>query len=74
MQAQVEGLNDAERELLGEALTDLRRKRAVAWNAKCDDAEAQGKRRPSLQAYGIDEIKRLARKVGTRALHWTDER
>jgi len=65
-------LSEEERALLGEALSALRRERGKAWNASCDRAEAQGKRRPSLRGYGIDAIKQLARRLGTRALHWTD--
>jgi hypothetical protein len=60
----VGGLSDAERALLGEALRALRRERGRAWNAACDDAEARGRRRPSLRSYGIGEIKRLARRLG----------
>ena len=69
----VAGLNDDERMLLGEALCALRRERGAAWNAACDVAEAQGKRRPSLRAYGIEDIRQLARRLGTRATHWTEE-
>ena len=65
-------LNDEERALLGQALSALRLERGKAWNAACDLAEAQGKRRPSLKLYGIDEITRLARRFGTKALHWTE--
>ncbi len=65
-------LSDEERALLGQVLSALRRERGKAWNAACDLAEAQGKRRPSLKPYGIDEIKRLARRFGTKALHWTE--
>ncbi len=65
-------LSDDERALLGQALSALRRERARAWNAACDRAEAQGKRRPPLKPYGIDEIRRLARRFGTKALPWTE--
>ncbi len=65
-------LSDEERALLGQALSALRRERGQAWNAACDRAEAQGKRRPSLKPYGIDEIQRLARRFGTKAMHWTE--
>jgi hypothetical protein len=69
----VEGLNDEERALLIEALTVLRRERGRAWNKACDDALAAGrKRRPSLAPFGIEEIKRLARRLGGRAKHWTE--
>ena len=67
-----EGLSKAERALLGEALSALRRERGLAWNAACDRAEAAGQRRPPLEAYEIEEIKRLARRFGTTALHWTE--
>lgn len=67
------GLNDNERTLLGEALGALRRERGAAWNAACDAAEARGKQRPSLRAYGIEDIRRLARRLGVRATHWTEE-
>ena len=69
----ITGLSDDERTLLGEALRVLRRERGAAWNAACDAAEAQGKRQPSLRAYGIDDIRRLARRLGVRATHWTEE-
>jgi hypothetical protein len=34
-----------------------------------------GKRRPSLRQFGIDDIKRLARRIGGRAAHthWLEE-
>lgn len=69
----IEGLSDAEKALLGEALRVLRRERGRAWNAACDAAEAQGRRPPSLRAFGIEEIKRLARRFGVRAPHWMEE-
>jgi hypothetical protein len=69
----IEGLSDAEKALLGEALRALRRERGRAWNAACDAAEAQGRRSPSLRAFGIEDIKRLARRFGVRAPHWTEE-
>lgn len=67
------GLSDDERTLLGEALRALRRERGRAWNAACDAAEAQAKRPPSLRAYGIDDIRRLARRLGVPATHWMKE-
>lgn len=67
------GLSDEERTLLGEALRALRRERGKAWNAACDAAEGQAKRSPSIRAYGIEDIKRLARRFGVRATHWTEE-
>jgi len=66
----IEGLEEEERLLLIEALSALRRERAKAWNKACDIAEAAGKRPPSLRRYGIDEIKRLARRLGGRASYW----
>ena len=69
----IEGLSDEERALLREALRALRRDRGKAWNAACDAAEAAGKRRPSLKAYGIEDIKRLARRFGVRATHWLED-
>jgi hypothetical protein len=69
----IEGLSDEERALLREALRALRRDRGKAWNAACDVAEAAGKPRPSLKAYGIDDIKRLARRFGVRATHWLED-
>jgi hypothetical protein len=71
--APMEGLSDEERALLGDALRALRLERAKAWNAACGAAEATGKRRPSLRPYGIDEIKRLARRLGTGPTHWSGE-
>ena len=65
-------LSDDERVLLGQALSALRRERGKAWNAACDLAESQGKRRPPLKPYGIDDIQRLARRFGTNALPWTE--
>ena len=69
----IEGLSDEERALLREALRALRRDRGKAWNAACDAAEAAGRRRPSLKAHGIDDIKRLARRFGVRATHWLED-
>jgi len=67
-------LSDEERALLGEALRALRLERDKAWNAACDAAQAAGKkRRPSLRPYGIDEIKRLARRLGTGPTHSSGE-
>jgi len=71
--APIDGLSEEERALLGDALRALRRERGRAWNAACDLAEAQGKRRPSLRGYGIDEIKRLGRRFGITRTHWLDE-
>jgi len=69
----VEGLSDDERALLGEALRALRRQRGRAWNAACDAAAAKGKRPPPLHDYGIEHIKRLARRLGVTAPHWLEE-
>jgi hypothetical protein len=70
----IEGLSEDERKLLGEALCALRTERGKAWNAACGAAEAAGKRRPSLRPYGIYGIKRLARRLGAGATHWTESR
>ncbi len=51
-----EYLSKEERALLGQAFSALRLERGKAWNVACDRAAAQGKRRPSLESYGIDEI------------------
>jgi len=51
----------------------LRRDRGKAWNAACDAAEAQAQRPPSIRAYGIEDIKRLARRLGVPATHWLEE-
>ncbi len=67
-----DGLSAEERVLLGEAFSALRRERGRAWIAACHRADEQGKRRPGLRTAGIDEIKRLARRFGTKALHWTE--
>jgi len=71
----IDGLSDDERKLLIDGLTALRRERGQAWNAACDAADANGKRRPSLRQIGIDDIKRLARRIGGRAAHthWLEE-
>lgn len=67
--AQISDLSEEEIALLAEAFRALRRDRGQAWNAACDVAEAQGKRRPSLRAY---DIKRLARRFGINATHWSE--
>ncbi len=71
-QARIGGLSDEEIALLAEAFSALRKDRGQAWNAACDIAEAQGKRRPSLRPYGIDDIKCLARRFGIAATHWSE--
>lgn len=68
----IKGLDAAETALLGEALTALRAQRARAWNEACDIAEAAGRRRPALRPYGIDGIKRLARRFGISSTHWSE--
>ncbi len=67
-----DGLSAEEHALLGEAFSALRRERGKAWIDACHRADEQGKRRPGLRTAGIDEIKRLARRFGTKALHWTE--
>ena len=71
----IAGLSDNERKLLIEGLTALRRERGQTWNLACDAAVANGKRQPSLRRFGIDDIKRLARRVGGSAAHthWLEE-
>jgi hypothetical protein len=69
----IDGLNDEERDLLVQGLRALRLERGKAWNAACDAAAAVGKRRPSLQPFGIEEIRRLARRLGAKTTHWTEE-
>lgn len=69
----IDGLSDEERELLIAALRALRTERGKAWNVACDVAELAGKRPPSLRRYGIDQIKRMARRLGGGVTHWTEE-
>ena len=69
----ITGLDDEERALIGEALSALRRQRGACWNAACDAAEGQGGRLPSLRAYGIGPIRRLAKWLGVGATHWMEE-
>ena len=71
-QARIGGLSDEEIALLAEAFPALRKDRGQAWNAACDIAEAQGKRRPSLRPYGIDDIKCLACRFGIAATHGSE--
>ena len=59
----VDGLSDEERQLLLKGLRALRRDRGLAWNIACDIADQQGRRRPSIRSYGIDDIERLARRL-----------
>lgn len=69
------GLSDDERKLLIDGLTALRRERGRAWNEACDASDAEGKHQPSLRQFGIDDIKRLARRLGgsTAHTHWLEE-
>jgi len=69
----IDGLSDQERQMMGEALSALRRERGIAWKAARDAAKAQGKRAPSLRRYGISEIKRLARRLGVGSTHWAED-
>lgn len=69
----VSGLNDGERVLLGEALRALRRQRGAAWNAACDAAEGQGRRSPAPRTFGIEDIQRLARRLGVGSTHWLED-
>lgn len=66
------GLDDEEITLLIDALTALRAERGKAWNTACDVAREANKSLPSLKMYGVDEIKRLARRLGARKTHWLD--
>jgi len=65
-----DGLSAKKRALLGEAFSALRRERGKAWIDACHRADERGKRQPGLRTTGIEEIKRLARRFGTKALHW----
>ena len=69
----VSGLDDGERALLGEPLRALHRQRGAAWNAACDAADGQGRRPPAPRAFGIEDIRRLARQLGVGATHWIEE-
>ncbi len=71
----IDGLSDDERKLLIDALTALRQVRGQAWNVACDAADAAGKRQPPLDQFGINDIRRLARRIGGRAArtHWQDD-
>ncbi len=68
----VDGLSAEERALLAEAFSALRRERGKSWLEACRRADERGKRRPGLRTAGIEETKRLARRFGTKALHWTE--
>ena len=71
----IDALSDDERKLLINALTALRQVRGEAWNVACDAAEATEKRQPPLSQFGIDDIRRLARRIGGRAArtNWEDD-
>lgn len=68
----IRGLDDEEIALLIDALTALRAERGKIWNRACDIAQQENKCLPSLKMYGIDEIKRLARRLGAWKTHWLD--
>jgi hypothetical protein len=68
----IEGLDEDELALLVEALKALRTECGRAWNIACDVAEAAHKPPPSLKKYGIDDIRRLARRLGGGKTHWMD--
>jgi hypothetical protein len=68
----IRGLDEEEIALLIDALTALRAERGKAWNTACDIAQVANKRPPSLKRYGIDEITRLARRLGAKKTHWLD--
>lgn len=67
----IEGLDPEERALLIEALTTLRFTRGQDWLSASRLADERGQRRPSLDESGVAAIKRLARRLGGHALHWT---
>jgi hypothetical protein len=69
----VDGLSDAERTMLIDGLRALRKERGKAWIDACDAAEAVGQRHPLLRPFGIDDIVRLARRLGGTAPHWSEE-
>ncbi|ENP8169714.1 hypothetical protein ACEH27_003983 [Salmonella enterica] len=68
----MKGLDGEEIALLIDALTVLRAERGKAWNTACDIAQVANKCPPSLKKYGIDEITRLARRLGAKKTHWLD--
>ena len=72
-QLPITGLDDNERALIWEALRVLRQQRGAAWNKACDVAEEQGRRRPSLRAYGIEPIRQLAKRLRIGPTHWMEE-
>ncbi|MCK0551442.1 hypothetical protein [Pseudomonas syringae] len=66
----IEGLSDAERELVIKGLQALRRERGFAWNVACDVAARSNV--TVSPSYGITEIEHLARRFGGSALHWSE--
>ncbi|AVB17820.1 hypothetical protein ABNM51_27715 [Pseudomonas syringae] len=68
----IEGLSDAERELVIKGLQALRRERGFAWNVADVAARSNVTVSPSLSLYGITEIEHLARRFGGSALHWSE--
>lgn len=68
----VAGLDSEERALLVAALVALRHERGREWREACRIADDRGDIEPPLDAYGIEQIKRLARRLGREARHWMD--
>lgn len=68
----IEGLSEAERQLVIKGLQALRRERGLAWNVACDIATQREAKSPPLSQYGITEIEQLARRFGGAALHWSE--
>lgn len=68
----IAGLDDDDRELLIAGLTALRDVRGRQWRETCDRAARKGAAEPPLPAYGIEEIKQLARRLGGEAKHWSE--
>jgi hypothetical protein len=68
----VSGLDSEERALLVAALVALRHERGRDWREACRIADDRGDMEPRLDAYGIEQIKRLARRLGGEARHWMD--
>lgn len=68
----IAGLADEDRKLLVEALCALRDARGREWLAACHRADELGRRKPGLARLRLDELKRLARRLGGRADHWME--
>ena len=68
----VAGLDSEERALLVAALVALRYERGRQWREACRIADDRGDIEPPLDAYGIEQIKRLACRLGGEARHWMD--